>query len=236
MARNAFARAKDALRSAAPTASLCDPILSVIPVSGAALSVLAGPASQTTVCASDDVASRLDELQFDLGEGPCWSAMHMGSPVLRPDFHATKSDWPTFANAVVTDSQTGKVGAMFAFPLAIGSLDIGALDLYSYTPAELAPLHVAEASTLAEIAAWKVLKRILDDGEGPYDGNSLGYSRREVHQATGMIIVQLDINAEDAELLLRAHAFSQGRTVAEIANDVVERRLDFSSHGPSGAE
>lgn len=231
MAASAFTRAQDALRSAGAGSDLCEPILSVIPVSGAALSVLAGPASQTTVCSSDDVASRLDELQFDLGEGPCWQAMSLGEPVLRRDVRTASADWPTFVDALATDPRTESVAAMYAFPLSIGDLDIGALDLYSQNTGDLAAQHVAEASNLAGIAAWQVLKRILDDAEGPYDASSLGYSRREIHQATGMVIVQLDIDPEDAELLLRAHAFSSGRSVAEIANDVVERRLDFSRRG-----
>jgi hypothetical protein len=43
-----------------------------------------------------------------------------------------------------------------------------------------------------------------------------------------MIIAQLDVTAEDASLLLRAYAFSSGRTVREVANDMVERRLNLA--------
>jgi hypothetical protein len=70
------------------------------------------------------------------------------------------------------------------------------------------------------------LRRLLT--LGPDDGGP-SRSRREVHQATGMILVQLGISADEASLLLRAHAFSSGRSVKEVANDVVERRLDFST-------
>jgi hypothetical protein len=37
-------------------------------------------------------------------------------------------------------------------------------------------------------------------------------SRREIHQATGMVLAQLNIAVDDAALLLRAHAFASGRT------------------------
>jgi hypothetical protein len=126
------------------------------------------------------------------------------------------------------DPVTGGVGALYAFPLAIGALDIGAIDLYTGDSRMLAPELVSEASALADVAAWRVLRTILQDHAQPYDSESIGYSRREVHQATGMIVVQLDVTPEDAELLLRAHAFSGGRTVREVAKDVVARRLDFS--------
>jgi hypothetical protein len=74
-----------------------------------------------------------------------------------------------------------------------------------------------------------VLRRILaDNATDDFGGPSVG-NRREVHQATGMVLAQLGINAADAALLLRAHAYSSGRSVAEVANDIVERRLDFAT-------
>ncbi|CAN5123695.1 GAF domain-containing protein [soil metagenome] len=228
MQRQAFSQARAAiLRSHDGRASLCQPFITAFGVTGAAVSVLVGPASQTTICASDALASRLDELQFDLGEGPCWTALADRAPVLLRDVGSEDATWPAFSHMVRDEDLP--VGGMYAFPLVIGSLEIGAVDLYSSASGDLEPEFVAEASSLADLTSWQVLRRILDDHAEPYDGGSLGYARREIHQATGMLIVQLDIGAEDAELLLRAHAFSSGRTVREVANDIVERRLDFSS-------
>ena len=51
----------------------------------------------------------------------------------------------------------------------------------------------------------------------------------QVHQATGMVQVQLGVTIEEAFLMLRAHAFAAGRPVAGVARDVVERRLRFST-------
>jgi len=210
--------------------SLCSPFLSVLPVAGAAVSVLAGVSGQSTMCSTDPTAARLDELQFDLGEGPCWDAMSTRMPVLRPDFrHDDSGVWPMFSDAVHSDPRGSAVHAIYAFPLFVGSLDIGAVDLYSTTGTPLQSHEVTDASDLASVAAWQVLRRILadtptDDAAGPST-----YNRREVHQATGMVLAQLDISADEAALLLRAHAFSSGRTVAEVANDVVERRLNFAA-------
>ena len=212
--------------------SLCSPFLSVLPVAGAAVSVLAGVSGQSTICSSNPTAARLDELQFDLGEGPCWDAMATRRPVLHSDFrHDDAGVWPIFTRAVHEDPRGGDVHAIYAFPLFVGSLDIGAVDLYSTTSTPLQSHEVADASELASVAAWQVLRRILsdtatDDAAGPGT-----YNRREVHQATGMILAQLEISASDAALLLRAHAFSSGRTVAEVASDVIERRIDFTADG-----
>lgn len=233
--RSAFEGARRALSVAhVSRASLCDPFLAALPVTGASVCVLVSPAGQTTMCASNSVAERLDELQFDLGEGPCWEALATHGPVLALDIHGGRYDsWPVFAEAVRTDAIGGGVSAMFAFPLVVGSLDIGAVDLYFAEPGELNPHYVAEASALADVAAWQVLRRILEgqtaDTADDDDGSPSRYTRREVHQATGMVLAQLNVTAEDASLLLRAYAFSAGRSVREIATEVVDRRLDFSS-------
>ena len=227
--RKDFAQARAAILEARGD-ELSQPFAEAFPVDGASISVLAGPASGLTLSASDEVAVRLDELQFDLGEGPCWTALAHRVPVLM-DTKAAGPEWPAFREAVSQDAITDRVSTMVAVPLAIGTLDIGAIDLYSGDPTPLAPDLIQEATTLADIAAWRVLRAILDDHTQPYDVASIGYSRREVHQATGMIIVQLGVSAEDADLLLRAHAFAAGRTVREIARDVVDRRLDFGTRG-----
>lgn len=228
--RSGFEHARRALTDSwTDGTTLCAPFLSLFPVTGAAVSILVnGAAGQSTVCASDRTAARLDELQFDLGEGPCWDALATRHPVLVGDFalHGRQS-WPAFGEAVGGDAETAGVASLFAFPLVIGSLDIGAVDLYSTTGSQLDDGDVSDASGLADVAAWQVLRRILGD----QIENEPGYSRREVHQATGMIIAQLGVSPEEASLLLRAHAFAAERSVREIASDVVARRIDLSHDG-----
>jgi hypothetical protein len=227
--RRAFRKAKsDLLYAHERNTSLADPFLAVLPVGGAALSVLVGATGQATICSSDLTAARLDELQFDLGEGPCWDAASTRSPVLHPHLRATgTASWPLFTHAVHDDPLSENVEAVFAFPLYVGSLDIGAVDLYSSSTTPLESTHVGYATELASLASWQVLRRILVDQDSDQPEQPGAHNRREVHQATGMVLAQLGISADDAALLLRAHAFSSGRSVAEIANDIVERRLDF---------
>jgi hypothetical protein len=51
---------------------------------------------------------------------------------------------------------------------------------------------------------------------------------REIHQASGMVAAQLRIPVRDAYARLQAHAFAHGSTLAEVAVDVVARRLQFN--------
>lgn len=216
--------------------NLADPFVTALPVTGASLSVMSGAVGQSTLSSSNAVAARLDELQFDLGEGPCWEALSTHRPALTPDINAGTNDaWPIFAEAVRSDRVARDVSAIFAFPLVVGTLDLGAVDLYADAPGTLTAQQVAGATSLAEVAAWQVLRRVLSeqDMDAADDESSARSSRREVHQATGMVLAQLNISAKDAALLLRAHAFASGRSVREVATDVVERRLDFSQRGLS---
>ncbi|WGW12354.1 GAF and ANTAR domain-containing protein [Saxibacter everestensis] len=205
---------------------LCAPFVTALPITGAAVSASGSAAQQSTLCASDSLAARLDELQFDLGEGPSRVAMASGHPVLIPDTSVGSIDWPMFGTAV----QETPAAAVFAFPLALGGIRIGVVSLYRSTPGTLAASQIADAGSLATAVAWQVLPGLLlaESGESS-EFDDVTHSRREVHQATGMILVQLDTTVVNAFLLLQAHAFSNGRTVDAVARDVVLRRIDFAA-------
>ena len=207
-------------------AGLCATFMSVLPVTGAALSAFSGSRQETTLFASDELAARLDELQFDLGEGPRWEASRSRTQVLLPDVRSMTHDrWPVFGKALLeTDAQ-----ALFVFPLVVGALDIGVAELYSSAPGALSREGLAAARTTADEAAWSLLRRILapEREQDPAAGD-LTPSRREIHQATGMVLAQTGGSASDALLLLRGHAFANGQTLRQTSTEVLERRLDFT--------
>jgi len=208
-------------------AQLCTACLAALPVSGvgAALMTADGP-SGVVLAATDERARELEELQFALGEGPCVEASGGGRPVLEPDLVAAGSPrWPRFGAAAI---EAG-VGAVFAFPLRVGAIRVGVLDLYRDAPGSLTTPDLGEALAFADAATVVVLHLQDHDGDdgagspltGPID------RRAEVHQATGMITIQLGISLVEALLRLRAHAYASGRTVSAVAADVVSRRMRF---------
>jgi hypothetical protein len=218
-----FAAAANALsKMNDDSSSLTGPILDVIPVTGAAISTLGDFLGSETVSASDSLASRIDELQFDLGEGPCWDALAAGQPVLTADLRGIRR-WPAFSEAISSE----QVGSLFAFPLIIGPLRIGALDLYAVQPMELASQDAKRLEVLASIVSRHMLRRALRTFEMDEAEDNAPNSRRIIHQATGFVIAQLGISAEDAHLLIQGQAFSQGRSMHEVAEDVIERRLTY---------
>lgn len=209
----------------APGDDLCGPFVGALGVSGAVISTLGDPLGSQTVCASDRVAARIDEIQIDLGEGPCWEAVRTRRPVLETDLrNAGGSGWPGAREAL----RQLEIGALFALPLFVGPVSVGSVDLYSKAPDRLSPTELEDGAVLASIAARHVLRRALDDLDSLQEGMAGGpFSRREQHQASGMVAAQLQISVDDALVVLRGHAFATGRSVREVAADVVARRMDF---------
>ncbi|WP_241990910.1 GAF and ANTAR domain-containing protein [Cryobacterium gelidum] len=212
---------------------MCARFLDELPVTGAAVSVFGGAVTETVVCATDELAARLDELQFDLGEGPRWQAARTRLPVLEAHVREVAHPlWPIFHTALMDT----EVAALYVFPLTLGAIDVGMVELYSTTPGVLDHTDRAQALVLANQAAWKLLDRLLRVQESAVNGSAetettasaSPLSRREIHQATGMVLVQMNVTPTEALLLLRAHAFSHGKSVRAIAGDVVARRLQFT--------
>lgn len=211
---------------------LCAQFVDALPVTGAAISVFASSITETAICASDAIAARLDELQFDLGEGPRWEASRSRAPVLVPRVrHDAQPLWPVFA----TELRELEVEALFVFPLSVGAVDIGVVELYCAVPGALSMSAQSIAAVLANKTAWNLIGQLLameQEAQGDSPPESSPLSRREIHQATGMVLVQAETTATEALLLMRGHAFMHGRTVRDVASDVVARRIDFTS-GPS---
>jgi hypothetical protein len=102
------------------------------------------------------------------------------------------------------------------------------LDLYRDSAGELSDEQLSGVLLAADAAALSLLYMDTDelslvtDDTNPRTGFHL-----EVHQATGMVQVQLNVSTEEALLRLRARAFADGRPLRDVAADVVARRLRF---------
>ncbi|TWP54368.1 GAF and ANTAR domain-containing protein [Lentzea tibetensis] len=194
----------------------------VLPVDGASISVMTGTQEREMLFASDDVAAQIEALQFSLGEGPCFEAFTTRRPVLVPDLpQASASAWPVFATAI----EELPVGAIFAFPLQTGAITIGAIDLYRTRPGWLSGDELTAALEVVDLATVVLLGLQLGDVAGDGWWGALSSNREQVHQATGMLIAAMGVSAEEGLARLRGYAFVMGRSVDEVAHDVVTRQL-----------
>jgi hypothetical protein len=190
--------------------------------------LMSGEVSRGSVCTTDDVSARIEQLQYELGEGPCVDAYRHDRPVLEPDLVApATARWLVFAGLAVDAG----AHAVFGFPLHVGSVRLGALNLYRDRPGPLGDDEHANAFVMADIAAQAVL---VLQAEAP-----LGTLAAEleagadfqfvVHQAAGMVAAQLGVSVAQALVRLRAHAFGRNRPLSDVARDVVTRTLRFDS-------
>ena len=205
---------------------ICWVCMDALAMDGAAISLLTGSPSRQTLCATDATAERLEDLQFGLNEGACMEAAATGRPVLVPDLHTSPraARWPIFAAAVAEQTD---VGALFALPLQWGTVNLGVLDLYRRVPGDLTAAQYRDVVSAADTAALMMLGLRTDPGGVDWLDPALG-GRAEIHQATGMVLVQLGINATDALARMRAYAFTEQRLLVDVARDVVGRRLSFT--------
>lgn len=204
---------------------LCDECVRALDISGVGLILMSDEANMGVVAVTDGPAAQMEELQFATGEGPCVDASRTGRPVLQPDLRNTAmARWPGFGSGVLSTS----IQAIFAFPLQVGAIRIGVLDLYRDMAGELSADHLADALAFADVAILILLE--LQNRESPFPGatvrDPIG-SRAVIHQATGMVAVQLSVGLADALLRMRASAYASNLAMADIAADVVSRRIRF---------
>jgi len=179
--------------------------------------------------ASDDIAADLDERQVTLGEGPASDVIAGHQAVRIPDLATAgpAQRWPMFASY----AQGGSVRACFAVPLRAGVVELGVLTVYRTRPGYLSSAELLDAFAYADAALALALERYielplhrlksLDELFAP--------PRSVIHQASGMVSVQLGVSLAAALARLRAHAYANDQSLADVAKDVVARRLRFDN-------
>jgi hypothetical protein len=203
---------------------LCVVSAEVTGMTGAGIILMSDDVPSGSVCSSDSVSALTGELQFTLGEGPGVDAYHQQRPVLEPYLaHPATPRWLAFTFAAV---EAG-VQAAFGFPIQVGAVRLGVLDLYRDRPGPLSDDQYADALVVSALAAESVLlmQSNAPPGALAVELREAGGSHLVVHQATGMIAAQLDVSVVQALIRMRAYAFSFERNVADVARDVVARKL-----------
>lgn len=188
------------------------------------IGVVGAPRAQTY--AVSDLARDGEELQATLGEGPSLDVLAGAGAIDVDEFGKSNPDarWPMFVAAAVN---TG-ICSMTVVPMRVGAARFGALAVYLRRPGGLGPTDAPEANTLASLALDLLLADL-----GPVTG--LVEDRPEIHQATGMVSVQLDIDLPTALLRLRGRAFAENRRLSDLAADVVSRVARFQREHPAAS-
>ncbi|MFC8829659.1 GAF and ANTAR domain-containing protein [Streptomyces sp. NPDC057137] len=181
---------------------------------------------------TDETSTSFEDLQFTVGEGPGPDAMRTGRLILEHDVSAVPPQrWPALLPAMARLP----IQALFCLPLALGGITVGVLTALRSTPGPMTGQQMDDALALA---AALTLRFLGGDGEQLVASVRPGTEshRAVVHQATGMLSVQLGLPLAKALLRLRAHAYGHDRSIIDVAQDVVARRLKLDDDRPAPEE
>jgi hypothetical protein len=205
---------------------LCAAAVAITGATGASLTIAYTSPHRVTLCSTDEVSARLEDLQDVLGQGPGPSAYRSGNQV-RMDIGPGPDEgyddrWPAFDDAARAAFTSLRLIAIPIHP------DADVLGVLTYHQPHQARERLEETATqfLADAVGVALLKDpddMVPDSGGPWA------NRASVHQATGMVIAQLGVGADDALALLRAHAFAHGWPLAQVAHSVLHGHLNFAA-------
>jgi hypothetical protein len=206
---------------------LCTAMVEILGLEGGAMTVGFAAPSRSTLCATDEFAERLEDLQEVLREGPSLDAHRLGRPLWVPA-EELPATWPMLAQSV---SEHLGPAYLLSIPMLPATEVLGVLTMYSREP--VVPAHdLVDAQFLADAIGVAILGG-FDRAETT---DEVWSTRDQIDQAAGMVVAQLRVSPADALAVLRAHAFAHNTSLAAIVAQVLSRELDFRTNPDSTDE
>ncbi len=203
---------------------LCEIAVEVTATSGAGIMLLADELVQGSLCSTDPVSAQIEELQFTLGEGPSLDAHDSGRVVIVTDLSGPEAlRWRVFAPSA-TDAGAR---ALFSYPVRIGAVRLGALSLFRDQPGPLTGDQHADALVISDLSARSILTMQADAPTGTIAAElEVGTNFHfVVHQAAGMVSIQLGVSVMEALIRLRAYSFRADLPIGDVSRGIVSGQL-----------
>jgi GAF domain-containing protein len=174
----------------------------------------------TTVVSTGDLATDLDERQYERGHGPCLNAARTGTVTLIPDTR-TEARWPDYTPRAV---EHGNLSSL-SVPLAIDPDEqvVGALNIYARRPDAFDEASQTVATRFAPYAAvaagnlyaYRSARDMADNLQTALE------SRAVIDQAKGILMERHKLTADQAFQLLARVSMTTNRKVRDIADHLV---------------
>ncbi|GAA0455126.1 GAF and ANTAR domain-containing protein [Streptomyces olivaceiscleroticus] len=217
---------------------LCATLCRALPVDGATLSLLTDTPDRQLLHASGTAALRLEQVQFEMGEGPCVTAAATGGPVIVADLHGRLTQWPLFGSAA--RERLPEIGAVYAFPITDGDggHPVGSVDLLRLEPWDPDEATLQECAAAAHAVGLALLTAPAVLPWDPTPAMEAHWGR--THRAAGVLSQRMGVPVDEALARMRADAFGSGRPLPDIAEETLARLLggateDGHGHGPRGS-
>jgi GAF domain-containing protein len=168
-----------------------------------------------TPAGTNEALNRIDELQFQMREGPCFDALELHE-VVHSQALATDPRWPRWGPHVA--HEIGVVSVL-SYRLFTTADSLGALNLYSREPAAFDPDDIRNGEALAaHVAVALAASR---------QAEQLGIAittRTVIGQAEGILMERFDISAEQAFAVLRRVSSHSNVKLNRVAEELVRTR------------
>jgi GAF domain-containing protein len=179
-----------------------------------------------TVVSSDEVATRMDEVQYIRGRGPCLAAIHERTRIEVPDM-ATETRWGDYAAYAAANG----ICSVVSLPLTLNGNTMGALNLFATHPHAFtdrditrAEAFTAQAATALTILLRRASRTVLDD-----ELREALATRPLIDRALGVLMVTRKVTAHEAFEILRHTSENTNRKVSTIAAKLIE---SLTGHPP----
>jgi len=183
-------------------------------VDAASISVLHRDGRVETLAGTDPLVFRLDQAQYDLGEGPCLEALR-GEPFKRVDDMPQERRWPRYAKVAVAEG----VCSQMAVELYADERSIGGLNLYSRLT------HAFDEDT--RHTAWLFATHAalaMGRTRQAQELNQALVTRKVIGQAIGILMNRFELDEDRAfEFLVRVSRNSN-KKLRDVAREINEEQ------------
>ena len=197
------------------------------PVDHAAVSLVHRHRRVNTLAATDDIARRGDQMQYDAGDGPCLQAIRDHEAVTSRDL-LVEARWPQWSQRAAEELG---VRSMLCLQLFVSHDTIGALNLYSDRPDAFT---VDDRTTGLALAAHVAMALMSEQSAGPRSSSASGTAI--IAQAQGLLMQRYELMPSGAYLVLAKAAQREDTTLQLVAQTLVDTALDRRSELRTPAE
>jgi hypothetical protein len=166
-----------------------------------------------TLAPTDERALRGDELQYELGEGPCLDVV-FDTPVVEVDDIATDLRWPTYGPRAAKDLG---IGSQLGFQFHADPHARGGVNLYSTRTHELTVesrlIGAMFANLVAVALGWSREHATL---------NEALTSRAQIGQAIGVVMERYRLDSDRAFAFLVRTSQAGNLKLREVAEGIIE--------------
>ena len=180
----------------------------------ASMTVVDGHRPPRTTAQSDELPYQWDQLQYQLGEGPCLEAIATNGVELASDLR-TENRWPLFARAIVDQ---GPARSMLSFRLFLTEENRAGLNLYATRPGAFTEQSTATGSMFAAYASMALLAAARHDTANHLTRALV--TNREIGVAMGILMANGKLTSQQAFEQLRTASQNFNRKLHAVAADV----------------